>query len=252
MSILLWLLLAVLLFLIIKYQLYLFLTPEKRLPVLMYHHVLPVAENELTVTVENLDRQFALLKKNGYKTLFFNELNALKASEKKIIITFDDGYLNNKKNLLPLLEKYDFKATIFIATQLIEKNRDGIFMTFDEIRNLDKNLVEIGLHSHTHRNYEQLTPEEIHADLQKNMEVLEKNQIPFTKVLAYPYGRFPQTQEFFKIIKENKIEFALRIGNKINAFPRKNPYTLNRMDIKNSTTLSAFKWKIILGKLKLF
>jgi peptidoglycan/xylan/chitin deacetylase (PgdA/CDA1 family) len=105
MSILLWLLLAVFLFLVINYKLYLFLTPEKRLPILMYHHVLPVAENELTVTVENLDTQFALLKKNGYKTLFFNELNALKASKKKIIITFDEGYLNNKKNLLPPLEK---------------------------------------------------------------------------------------------------------------------------------------------------
>jgi peptidoglycan/xylan/chitin deacetylase (PgdA/CDA1 family) len=125
-------------------------------------------------------------------------------------------------------------------------------MTFDEIRNLDQNLIEIGLHSHTHRNYEQLTPEEIDADLQKNMEVLEHHQIPFTKVLAYPYGRFPQTKDFFRILEGNKFEFALRIGNKINVFPGKNPYTLNRIDIKNSTTLSAFKRKIILGKLKLF
>ncbi|TXF77223.1 polysaccharide deacetylase family protein [Chryseobacterium sp.] len=252
MSILLWLFLAVLLFLVINYKLYLFLKPEKRLPILMYHHVLPVAENELTVTVEKLDRQFAMLKENGYKTLFFSQLNNLKDCKKKIIITFDDGYLNNKKYLLPLLEKYGFKATIFIPTQLIGKNRDGIFMTFDEIRNLDKNLVEIGLHSHSHRNYEQLTHEEIDTDLKKNIEVLEKHQIPFTKVLAYPYGRFPHTKDFFKILKENKIEFALRIGNKINAFPRKNPYSLNRIDIKNSTTLSEFKRKLILGKLKLF
>lgn len=145
-----------------------------------------------------------------------------KSVENKIILTFDDGYYNNLQYLIPLLEKHQMKATIFIPTEFIENNMNGdekVYMNFDEIKSLNPNLVEIALHSHSHKNFSQMTLSKAEADLLKNIEILEQKQINFTKVLAYPYGKFPKDKErkkeFFKMLNRIGIVSAMRIGNNV-------------------------------------
>jgi len=189
--------------------------------------------------------------------LYFKDLEENKSLKNKLIITFDDGYYNNLQYLLPLLKKYHLKATIFISTKLIEERQNDSernLMNFEEIRSLPSEFVEIALHSHSHRNYSQITLKEAESDLIKNIEVLEKHQISFTKVLAYPYGKFPKGKHkrkaFFKMLENTGIKAALRIGNKVETFPMKNNFEINRIDIKYGDSLKIFRWKLRLGKLK--
>lgn len=176
------------------------LSKKESIRVLMYHQVLPQSiayKNDLIVTVENLDEQLIYIK-NNFKTIFFKDLETSKSVENKIILTFDDGYYNNLQYLIQLLEKHQMKATIFIPTEFIENNMNGdekVYMNFDEIKSLNPNLVEIALHSHSHKNFSQMTLSKAEADLLKNIEILEQKQINFTKVLAYPYGKFPKDKE---------------------------------------------------------
>lgn len=226
----------------------------------MYHQVLPQSiayKNDLIVTVENLDEQLIYIKKN-FKTVFFKDLETSKSIENKIILTFDDGYYNNLQYLLPLLEKHQLKATIFIPTEFIQNDLNAdekVYMNFDEIRSLPPNLVEIALHSHTHKNFSQLTLSEAEADLLKNIEILEQNQISFTKVLAYPYGKFPKEKElkkeFFKMLEKIGIISAMRIGNNVASYPFTKRFEVNRIDIKYGDALKTFKWKLRFGKTKL-
>lgn len=229
--------------------------------ILMYHKVLPEREipskDSLTVSVENLEKQLQYVK-NNYNTLFFNDLNSNSDLKHKLILTFDDGYLNNLQYMVPLLEKYQLKATIFIPTGLIqndETNQNRDMMTFDEIRSLNPQYVEIALHSHTHKNYSQISLQEAADDLHQNIRTLEEKEIPFTKVLAYPYGKFPkkgvQKKEFFSILEKAGITSALRIGNNISYFPWKNKFEIKRIDIKGGDSFDVFKWKLKLGKIKL-
>lgn len=228
--------------------------------ILMYHQVLPQSiapKNDLIVTVENLDEQLNFIK-NNYKTIFFKDLEKEKSTENKIIITFDDGYYNNLQYLLPLLEKHQLKATIFIPTDYIQKNENSeekVYMNFDEIKSLNPDLIEIALHSHSHRNFSQLSTEEAEIDLLKNIEILEQNKINFTKVLAYPYGKFPKEKqkkkEFFALLERLRITSAMRIGNNVDFYPFKNKFEVNRIDIKYGDTLKTFKWKMKFGKTKL-
>ncbi len=215
----------------------------------MYHSVLPETDNDLTVSLKNLEKQLKYLSTNNYKTLFFKELKA-PLKPKTILLTFDDGYKNNEEFLLPLLKKFGMKATIFIPTSRIDHDSDK--MTFHDLRNIDKNYVELALHSHNHHNFKEITLDEVEKDLKKNIEVLEKENIPFTKVLAYPYGSFPKNDaNFFKILEKTDIEYGLRIGNKANFFPTKTPYQLCRIGINGSDSLLTFILKLIFGKLKL-
>lgn len=221
----------------------------------MYHSVLPEKEikdkNNLTVSRENLEKQLFYIK-NNYNTLFFKDLESNKSLENKLILTFDDGYYNNVQHLVPLLEKYGLKATIFIPTQLILNDTSRTFMTFKEIKNLNPDLIEIALHSHSHRNYAQISLQEAEEDIIENIKTLEKYEIRFTKILAYPYGKFPiqKKNEFFNMLEKAGITAALRIGNNIDTYPWKNKFEIQRIDIKGSDNLSVFKWKLRLGKIR--
>ncbi|MBU4537123.1 MAG: polysaccharide deacetylase family protein [Weeksellaceae bacterium] len=221
----------------------------------MYHKIDREAQDELTVRVENLEKQFKYLREKNYQPLFFKEIHSV--SRKKIIITFDDGYYNNYEFLPALLEKYQLKATIFISTDFIENGyHENKMMSFEDLRNLNPNYFEIALHSHLHKNFRTLNISEIEKDLITNMQILESHQINYSKILAYPYGKYAKNGEnqnlLFYTLKKLGIAFAVRIGNKINFFPDKKPYELCRIDIKGGDSLQKFKLKLILGKLKLF
>ncbi|MCD1115868.1 polysaccharide deacetylase family protein [Chryseobacterium turcicum] len=233
---------------------------KKRIPILMYHQVLPQSiayKNDLIVTVENLEEQLIYIK-NNFKTVFFKDLQSSESIENKIILTFDDGYYNNLQYLIPLLKKHQLKATIFIPTYFIQNNineNERIYMNFDEIKSLDSNLVEIALHSHSHKNFAQMSLEESEEDLLKNIRILEEQKINFTKVLAYPYGKFPKEKErkkkFFEMLDSIGIISAMRIGNNVASYPFKNRFEVNRIDIKYGDSLKVFKWKLKFGKTKL-
>jgi len=94
---------------------YLFYTFFKRnLRVLAYHKVNDPA---------HFEQQLIFLKKR-FKLLSIDELFQLISEKRKIpsrsvVLTFDDGDISLKKNALPLLQKHDLPATVFVITELI-------------------------------------------------------------------------------------------------------------------------------------
>ena len=227
--------------------------------ILMYHQIMPENErekNDIIISVEKLEEQLIYIKKN-FETLFFKDLNEKKEVKNKLILTFDDGYFNNYKYLIPLLEKYDLKATICIPTQLIEKdleNHPGTYMNFEQIRSLPSNHFEIALHSHSHSNYSQMSIEDAEKDLTENIRKLQEEKISFTKILVYPYGKYPKRgtdkKIFFQILEKHQIIAALRIGNNIADYPWKNKFEVKRIGINGSDSFSTFKYKLRFGKIK--
>lgn len=54
--------------------------------------------------------------------LFGDLTNRVETNEKVIALTFDDGPTNNVKQILPLLDTYNAKATFFLIGNELEKN----------------------------------------------------------------------------------------------------------------------------------
>ena len=94
-----------------------------KIPILSYHSI----SNEscpLSLNITEFENQLVFFKKNNFQSIHFNEIQ--NKSSKKFIITFDDGYKDLIINALPLLKKYNFKATCFIVSDLIGKKMFGM------------------------------------------------------------------------------------------------------------------------------
>ena len=120
-------------------------------PVLMYHGVTNDmwGMTELFVKPESMEEQIAWLTQNGYTTIWFEDLPHVDEIEKPVILTFDDGYMDNYTELYPILQKYNAKATIFVVTGIVDYNPRSL--TTEQIRELsDSGLVSIQSHTATH------------------------------------------------------------------------------------------------------
>ena len=88
--------------------------------VVMYHLIMetPYNNNEtLFVRPGDFEAQLQALTEAGYDFLFANDYN--KTAGNSIILTFDDGYLDNYTTMFPLLKKYSAKATVFLISDMI-------------------------------------------------------------------------------------------------------------------------------------
>ena len=86
--------------------------------VLNYHQI-GNTSSPLSVNVNDFEAQMKFLVDSGCITITPAELYAglngeIELPQKPVLLTFDDGYLDNYTNAFPILKKYNLRATIFI------------------------------------------------------------------------------------------------------------------------------------------
>ncbi len=245
-----------------------FLPARKGLRILMYHKVSEEKVDGLTISTEKLKKQFEFIRQKGYQTLSFSDLyETVKIGKplpkRPLILTFDDAYYNFKEYAAPLLKTYGYKASVFIPVGYMGKtnswdNGSDPILSAGEISELtNSGNIEFGIHSFLHRSYAELDPAGIEKDLDLCIQTLDYHHIRFVRVLAYPYGNYPKKDLYLKtkmkeIFRASRLQFALRIGNRVNHWPLKDPYEVKRIDIKGTDSYSTFKTKFKRGRKKLF
>jgi len=96
--------------------------------VLMYHRVAPIDEFDphlISATPANFNMQMRYLRHN-YKVISIEQLAHYRKKpnmlpKRAVIVTFDDGYLDNYVHAFPVLRKYQIPATVNLTTGYIEK-----------------------------------------------------------------------------------------------------------------------------------
>lgn len=260
------LLLLVLAWLTIEFSL--LVPPSNGIAVLMYHKVSQQDADGLTIPASELEKQLEYIKSRGYQVLSFADLIRLQDTRTRpprrcVILTFDDAYSDFQKNALPVLRRFGFGATVFIPVGYIGKfnawdKQNEPIMTTEQIRTVANNeKVEFGLHSFLHHNYGEMSPEDMKEDIDNCYRTLDFDKIPYVRVLAYPYGGYPKkdkelNRQMKDIFVQKGIRFALRIGNRINAWPLEDPYEMKRIDIRGTDNYFTFKTKLRKGRRKLF
>lgn len=200
--------------------------PAEKIPVLMYHHILEEKDiekhkwsgNASVISTEAFQEQMAYLYENGYYTATPAELQEfldgkLDLPEKTVVITFDDGYYSNAVYGYPILQKYNFRATIFTIGHSFKKPRqefDPKGLQHISIVDSYKYRDVYDFESHTynlHRQNDKNQPLLIAEDKETILEDLQlSKELINARYFAYPYGR--HNENVRQYLKDTGYEMA--------------------------------------------
>ena len=226
----------------------------KKTRVLMYHsiseHIGKEKHNKWRVKPEDFEKQMNWFYKNNWKSFTISELVSLdKIPEKSFVITFDDGFEDNFTNALTILQKYNFKATIYLVpnqktNHWEEKNTSVLsnLLNNEQILQMQNSgLIEFGSHTLSHVNLSTITDEQLLIELKKSKEEIEKITRKECEAFAYPYGKFDD-----KIIQAvEEIGYKNATVVKRGLFEKNdNPFIIKRIGILGTESFVDFLLKV--------
>jgi peptidoglycan/xylan/chitin deacetylase (PgdA/CDA1 family) len=232
------------------------------LPVLMYHKIDTDRRDALTVSTAQFEAQLRWLASHGYSAVGMDQVLAAldrgaALPARPVLITFDDAFENNLRLALPILRRVGMTAVLFVPTAFLggRNEWDGGAEPVMDRGQLAQMLptFELALHSHRHLNYARIGEAEMLADLDANQSAFEALGLPFVPAFAYPYGGRPEGPDARRAMQEKLramgIRAAFRIGSRLNRIPLRDPYELQRLDIRGTDSLARFARKVRFGKL---
>ncbi len=171
-----------------------------KVPILMYHYVSTPPEEadkyriNLSVEPDTFREQMKWLKDRGYSTVDLYDLIELLAlsgepPEKVVVITFDDGYLDNYTNAYPILEEFGFTGTFFIPTEFIDFGYDG-YMTWEMIEEMAAKGHRFESHTKNHPDLSTLKRNDHVWQILGSQETLAAHLGYKPRFLSYPSGRY--------------------------------------------------------------
>lgn len=176
-------------------------------PVLCYHRIGGPLELGVTRVGRSVfARQMTALARDGWQTLSLGEFATplpTPHTQRRFLLTFDDGYSSLAQHAYPVLADLGFTATTFLITDYVGKtNSWDVRYTWNRLRHLDWPDVErwqargltFASHGATHRRLTWLTGAEAHDDLRRSRAVLtERLGADAGRAVAYPFGAVDAT-----------------------------------------------------------
>lgn len=198
---------------------------EKRASILMYHSI--SSENEgvhpyfqTTTSLQTFIEHMRFLHENGYAATGLNDvathIERSVGPERKVVITFDDGYRDFYTDAIPVLKHYGFTATMFLPTKYIGKTvrqfKSRNCLTWSEVRELHKAGFSFGSHTVTHPQLRCITQEQQEFELRYSKETIEDQIGAPVHSFSYPYAFPEQDHPFTKHIRHLLKQMGYRNG----------------------------------------
>jgi peptidoglycan/xylan/chitin deacetylase (PgdA/CDA1 family) len=197
---------------------------QAKVPVIMYHDVLPRKYVSWDVTPQELEEHFELIKRNGLTPISLAQLmthlqTGLPLPEKPIVLTFDDGYEGHYTYVFDLMKRYNYPAVFSIYTKgvgvntgdasAIEQQRGRPHLSWEHLKEMVANpLVEIASHSVTHPlDLRKMTDEQVRRELKDSKETLESKLGISIEYFVYPVGK--NDERIRRLVREAGYKGAL-------------------------------------------
>jgi peptidoglycan/xylan/chitin deacetylase (PgdA/CDA1 family) len=226
--------------------------PDIPVPVLMYHSVsdAPTASTQaLSVRPAMFAAQLRYLRQQGFGGLTFGELCQRRRSgqplpARPIVLTFDDGYADLIEEALPIMIEQGFPATVFVTTgwlrgaaRFAAGTPPGRMLSWRQLAELSSAGVEIGAHSHSHPQLDQISKPKLRNELASSRRLLEDRLGRPVCSLAYPYGY--SSKRVRAVAREIGYLQAAVVANAV-ATSDCDPFGVPRLTIGRSTSLAVF------------
>ena len=173
--------------------------------VLMYHWVSERPGERLRAwgtTPEQFESQMRYLAEEGYRTVSLRDVvdvakGIRPAAGRTVALTFDDGYGDFLRHVLPILNRYGFAGTIFLVTDHVggtnawdARHGDAprALLGWSEAADLAAMGMEIGSHARTHRPLPDLPGAELEEEVRGSKAILEDRLGRPVRFFSYPHG----------------------------------------------------------------
>lgn len=249
--------------------------------ILAYHNISPyeAEQDEMfyyDVSLESFEKQMQFLYDRHINVITLDNfvvscINGENIPERSVVITFDDGYKNIYQIAYPILRKFNFPATIFLATGYIGTKRilpglehhlkkignqnngmnHWLHLSWEEIREMSRDGISLGSHTMTHPKMGALNKKQIEWEITESKRLIEKKTGIRVKHFSYPYSFLggqlgdPRVLETVKtILKAEGFEAACstEIGTNLK---KTDIFALKRVQIFNKDSLFHFKEKVM-------
>jgi peptidoglycan/xylan/chitin deacetylase (PgdA/CDA1 family) len=166
--------------------------------VLTYHRVAPqsaVGQADLKVDPANFAAELQALHGGGYHTIHQAQLfdalyRGAALPPKPVIISVDDGYVDDVRTILPDLERWHMVATFFVITG---RMTEPGFLSAAQIRTLDQAGMDVGDHTAHHVDLRLLNAAELRSETRGSRRVLDGVLGHPVYYFAYPFGAYNET-----------------------------------------------------------
>jgi peptidoglycan/xylan/chitin deacetylase (PgdA/CDA1 family) len=217
--------------------------------VLMYHRVDPQLSAHdpitvsLTVMAGTFEAQLQRLQAAGYRS---TTLAAIREAldrhapfpERRVVLTFDDGYEDHYTVVFPLLRRYGFAATFFVVTSAVG-TRDHL--TAPQIREMAQTGMEIESHGVHHIDFSVLLPDIARGELLQSRKAIEGWTGRPVTFFAYPAGRYSDALVHLLETLGYRGALTTRPGF---VMPDSPPFTLARIRITHDDYPASFARKL--------
>ncbi len=166
-----------------------------RVPVLTYHRVAPLSAvglPDLKVDPANFVAELSALHGAGYHAItqaqLFDALYRHRTLPRRpVLISVDDGYVDDVTRILPALERQHMVATFFVITG---RMTEPGFLSADQIRTLEAAGMDVGDHTAHHLDLRLLSGDQLRTETAGSRRVLQRVLGHPVYFFAYPFGDY--------------------------------------------------------------
>jgi peptidoglycan/xylan/chitin deacetylase (PgdA/CDA1 family) len=136
------------------------------------------------------------LHRAGFTSVAFDGGTPPGPGPRQVAITFDDGYLDNYSHALPILLRYCFTATIFLASRFVGTTArwpgaaGAEMLGWSHANEMSRLGIALQSHTCTHPDLTGCEDALLDRELRGSRQEIEDRVGRAVRSLAYPYGRF--------------------------------------------------------------
>lgn len=229
-------------------------TEKKKVPILMYHSISEYATEKyrpFAVPPPLFAKHMAYLHMHEYTpvtvTQFVDAVAQRGAAlpDRPVVLTFDDGFADFFTEAFPILQQYNFVATLYVATGFIGSTsrwlqREGEatrpMLTWDQLTEISASGIECGGHSHRHHQLDTLPLAEARDEIARSKWLLEGHLGQEVSTFAYPHGYHSTTIK--RLVREVGYTSACTVKNEVSSVAT-DPFAIARLTMGADTGLDA-------------
>lgn len=218
---------------------------ENSASILLYHRFGEDSLPTTNVRLEQFDNHISQLTNGGYHFMSLREAaarlkNKQNFPEQTVLISVDDAYKSVILEGWPRLKAAGIPMTLFVSTDPVDQKHSN-YLTWDDIRQLKVEGVEIGHHTASHLHMPHAGLEAALADVRRASERFREELGAVPPLFAYPYGEY--TAELQAAIEAEGFEAAFaQFSGPVG--PSENLFSLPRFPV-NERFGSEARFKLI-------